>query len=67
MPVVITGTIAIIAGVVFHFQGQGVVGPQSSFMYSNPEWITYGLGIIILGIVIIGLGIWLTISKGVKL
>lgn len=62
-PIIIVGTIVFFAGIIFHFQGQGVVGPESSFMYSNPEWITYGLEIIILGIVILGIGIWLTISK----
>lgn len=52
-----------IAGIIFHLQGQGVVGPESSFMYSNPEWMTYGLEIVIIGIVILGIGIGLTISK----
>ena len=62
-PITIIGAVIFIAGVIFHFQGQGVVGPESSFMYSNPEWITYGIGIIILGVIILGVGIWLTISK----
>jgi len=62
-PIIIVGAIVVFAGIIFHFQGQGMVGPESSFMYSNPEWITYGLEIIILGIIILGIGIWLTISK----
>ncbi len=52
-----------VAGIIFHFQGQGLVGPESSFMYSNPEWVTYGLEIAIIGIIILGAGIGLTISK----
>ena len=36
-------------GLIFHFQGQSVVGPETSFMYSNPEWITYGIVILIVG------------------
>ncbi|MFB5645444.1 MAG: hypothetical protein ACE5R3_02465 [Nitrosopumilaceae archaeon] len=62
-PISIGGTIMLIAGIVFHFQGQGVVGPESSFMYSNPEWITYGQQIAIIGIIILGIGISMMISK----
>lgn len=62
-PIIIIGTSIFIAGIIFHFQGQGGVGPESSFMHSNPEWITYGLGIITLGVIILGVGIWLIISK----
>jgi hypothetical protein len=54
---VIVGIIIIIFGWIFHLQGQSIVGPESSFMYSNPDWITYGIGIIIAGIVIVGVGI----------
>ena len=62
-PIITAGVIMFIAGIIFHFQGQGVVGPESSFMYSNPEWITYGQQIAIVGIIILGIGIGLTISK----
>jgi len=54
---VIVGIIIIIFGWIFHLQGQSIVGPESSFMYSNPDWITYGMGIIMAGIVIVGVGI----------
>ena len=47
---VIVGGIITILGVIFHFQGQSVIGPESSFMYSNPDWITYGLQIMFVGI-----------------
>jgi Ni/Fe-hydrogenase subunit HybB-like protein len=55
--IVIFGFIVGIFGLIFHLQGQSIVGPESSFMYSNPDWITYGIQIIILGIIISGLGI----------
>lgn len=54
---VIIGVIIGIFGGIFHLQGQSIVGPESSFMYSNPEWITYGTGMVILGIIISVIGI----------
>jgi len=53
---VIIGAIIGIFGFIFHLQGQSIVGPESSFMYSNPDWITYGIQIIIAGIIICGIG-----------
>lgn len=63
IPIMTIGIIVIVLGIIFHLQGQAIVGPESSFMYSNPEWITYGLQISIVGILIIGFGIGLKISK----
>lgn len=63
IPVITIGIIIIVLGIIFHLQGQAIVGPESSFMYSNPDWITYGLQISIVGILIIGFGIGLKISK----
>jgi len=51
------GTIILIFGLIFHLQGQSVIGPEDSFMYSNPDWITYGIQISIVGIIIIATGI----------
>jgi len=55
----IVGVIILGFGILFDFQGQGIVGPESSFMYENPEWITNGhiigisgTGILIGGVVI---------------
>ncbi len=59
---VILGVIIFLLGIVFHFQGQGVVGPESSFMYLNPDWITYGLQIAIAGLVILGVGIGISLK-----
>jgi len=62
-PLVITGIIISIFGLIFHLQGQSVVGPESSFMYSNPDWITYGIQIVIIGIIIVVVGIGISKSK----
>ncbi len=53
------GTIISIMGIIFHLQGRSIVGPESSFMYSNPEWISYGIQIAIIGIFILGVGIYI--------
>ena len=59
----IIGTIVTILGTTFHLQGQSVVGPESSCMYANPEWITYGVQIGLAGIGIIGIAIIVRIIK----
>lgn len=55
--IIVIGAIILAFGIIFHLQGQGVVGPQESFMYENPNWITYGQQIVVIGILIIGGGI----------
>ena len=62
--VITAGTIILVLGIIFHLQGHSIVGPQSSFMYSNPEWVTYGIQIVVvgLGIMIVG-GILVKIKK----
>ena len=60
---VVIGTIILIFGLIFHLQGQSIVGPESSFMYSNPDWVTYGIQIAILGIIIVVAGIGISIIK----
>lgn len=50
-------------GVIFHLQGQSIVGPESSFMYSNPQWINYGIQIAIIGTIIMAVGISLRFIK----
>ena len=57
------GIITFIFGLIFDLQGQSIVGPESSFMYANPDWITYGIQIMIGGITIIGIGSVLKILK----
>jgi hypothetical protein len=53
---IIIGIIVGIFGSIFHLQGKSIVGPESSFMYSNPEWVSYGLQMIIVGIIILSVG-----------
>ena len=57
------GVIIFIFGLIFELQGQSIVGPESSFMYANPDWITYGIQIMIGGIIVIGIGSVLKIFK----
>jgi hypothetical protein len=57
------GIISFIFGLIFDLQGQSIVGPESSFMYANPDWITYGIQIMIVGMIIIGIGSMLKILK----
>jgi len=59
-PIIGLGIVVILSGIVFYLQGQSVVGPESSFMYSNPEWITNGQWIAIIGIIILAGGIVLS-------
>jgi len=42
-PIIGIGIISFIFGLIFDLQGQSIVGPESSFMYANPDWITYGI------------------------
>ena len=62
-PLVAIGITVLIFGLIFHLQGQSVIGPESSFMYSNPDWITYGIQIAILGIIIVVIGTGISIIK----
>jgi len=55
-PFFILGLFILASGIIFHLQGHSIVGPESSFMYSNPDWVSYGLGISIVGMIIIGIG-----------
>ena len=61
--VILTGIGIMIMGVIFHLQGKSIVGPESSFMYSNPQWITYGTQIVVLGGIILAIGISLNFIK----
>jgi hypothetical protein len=51
-----TGIVVIIFGLIFQFQGRGIVGPESSFMYYNKDWIYYGIETILAGIIMCGIG-----------
>ena len=54
IPVTIIGIILLLAGLVFIGQGSGYFPyPASSFMVNAREWIYYGGGIAVVGIVLI--------------
>lgn len=63
LSILIGGTIISILGIIFHLQGQSIIGPESSFMYANPEWENYGFQIAIGGIIIAFAGIAIRIIK----
>ena len=65
-PIMILGSILFILGIIFHLQGKSVVGPESSFMYANSVWVSYGIQIAISGIIISGVGISIKIIKKSK-
>lgn len=63
LTLVAIGVIICIFGTVFHLQGQAVVGPESSFMYANPQWENYGIQMVIVGIIITIVGSGINIIK----
>ena len=56
LAIVIPGIILVIFGIIFNFQGQGMVGPESSFMYQSEEWVDYGIAISMVGVILILIG-----------
>ncbi len=56
LSIVILGIILVLFGIIFNFQGQGIVGPESSFMYQSGDWIEYGIIISIVGVILILIG-----------
>ena len=56
VPIILIGIIIMIFGVIFQFQGQGMIGPEESFMYENPTWLNNGNYIAMFGVIIILIG-----------
>ena len=54
--IVIPGIILVVFGIIFNIQGQGIVGPESSFMYQSEDWIDYGIVISMIGVILILIG-----------
>ena len=63
LPIIISGIIVMIFGIIFQFQGQGMIGPESSFMYQNQNWIDNGIYIGMLGVIIILIGYFVEKKK----
>ena len=55
-PIVIAGIILVIFGIIFNFQGQGMIGPETSFMYQSDDWIDYGIVISMAGVILVLIG-----------
>jgi hypothetical protein len=53
----VVGFILIIAGMIFVAQSNSMIGPQSSFMYSNPQWTVNGFTISAAGLIILVCGL----------
>lgn len=62
-PMIIVGSIIIAFGILFIAQSQSLVGPESSFMYRNPEWAVNGSIIAAVGAAIIIGGIAASIKR----
>lgn len=60
---IVAGGIIIVFGVLFIMQSQSIVGPESSFMYRNPEWAVNGSIIASIGGAMVAAGIILGIRK----
>ena len=55
---VVPGVLFSLAGLVFTFQGLGIVGPSSSFMFQSATWIDQGLAVFFLGLLLTLGGLW---------
>ena len=57
------GITVVTFGIIFYLQGNSVVGPTTSFMYSNPKWILNGIMIAIFGGIVVGVGIVINLRR----
>lgn len=62
----VVGALFTIAGLIFTAQSKSLVGPQSSFMYSNPEWTANGFVILGVGLAVLFSGIAIWISRNLR-
>jgi hypothetical protein len=53
----VVGSVLVIAGIIFVAQSNSMIGPQSSFMYSNPIWTVNGFAVSISGLVMVICGL----------
>ena len=61
-PLMVSGAIIIAMGIIFGLQGRGVIGPEESFMYSDPQWSINGWAFMMAGAAMI-LGAILALGK----
>jgi uncharacterized membrane protein len=62
----VVGFIVVIAGIIFVAQSNSVIGPESSFMYSNRQWTINGFAISIIGLVILASAMLIHFIKNKK-
>ena len=55
--IIFIGALLIGFGLVFVAQSRGLLGPSSSFMYSNPDWTTNGSAVTLVGIIVCSIGL----------
>ena len=60
---IVIGLILIIMGIIFQLQSISLIGPSSSFMYSNQDWTFNGLLIIAIGSSVILIGLYVRTRK----
>ena len=63
IPLIGIGIIIAAFGTLFFLQGNSIVGPHSSFMYSNPKWIVNGGVIAAAGVGIIAFGVGISLRR----
>ncbi len=56
LSIVILGIILVTFGIIFNFQGQGIIDSETSFMYENQEWVNNGIFISMIGVILILIG-----------
>lgn len=56
---VVLGVLVILMGFIFELQGLGTLGPTSSVMYNNVDWVYGGGAVVVVGILILGAGLYL--------
>src|SRR5579872_2743736 len=57
------GAVIAAFGTLFFLQGNSIIGPHSSFMYSNPKWVVNGGVIAAIGAGIIAFGIGIRLRR----
>lgn len=59
-PIFIAGICIVVLGTIFTLQSAEMIGPESSFMYANPEWSINGAAILTAGIITCAAGLVVT-------
>lgn len=63
IPLIGIGAVIAAFGIIFFLQGNSIVGPHSSFMYSNPKWIVNGGVIAAAGVGLIAFGVGISLRR----